>query len=468
MTSIKWAIRAALVAAVTATPALSASVTSFVNLGGYRPDEMTIDRATGDVFLTVYASGSTKVSIVKATAGNLTTVYASLPGTTGGDLEYTNGFTIDDSSNRLWWNNANAGPSFATELSRASAAGSTITRNSPADDLDSLSWSGTTLFTAHYAGSLYTVSSTGALSSLGSFRSTSHLAIAGDGAILYVVDDAGAYRRNADGSFTVLVSDPFTYRTNGSRAAVGGGYLYALDRNLSNGFWQIPTSGGTATFMRDGAFTALQAIGYFNGSVYVSDSGDGTRAHIWRVDLGTGAPGPTGDTGPQGATGPTGPTGPKGPTGDTGPQGDTGPTGLTGPRGPTGDTGPQGIIGPQGAIGPTGPTGAMGSTGQTGPQLLPTRLIASDTVLTGAAGEIVIVVDASVGSVTVHLPSPAAVPPGRFYFIKKFDRTFHPVVVDAGLMGSTVDGAATSTLFLPKQVFGVVSDGSAWLAISQF
>ena len=69
---------------------------------------------------------------------------------------------------------------------------------------------------------------------------------------------------------------------------------------------------------------------------------------------------------------------------------------------------------------------------------------------------------------TVHLPSPAAVPPGRFYFIKKFDRTFHPVVVDAGLMGSTVDGAATSTLFLPKQVFGVVSDGSAWLAISQF
>ena len=55
-----------------------------------------------------------------------------------------------------------------------------------------------------------------------------------------------------------------------------------------------------------------------------------------------------------------------------------------------------------------------------------------------------------------------------FHFIKKFDRTFHPVVVDAGLMGSTVDGAATSTLFLPKQVFGVVSDGSAWLDISQF
>jgi hypothetical protein len=69
---------------------------------------------------------------------------------------------------------------------------------------------------------------------------------------------------------------------------------------------------------------------------------------------------------------------------------------------------------------------------------------------------------------TLHLPSPAAVPPGRFYFVKKIDRTFHPVVVDARLMGSTIDGAARSTLFLPKQVFGVVSDGSAWWAISQF
>jgi hypothetical protein len=86
----------------------------------------------------------------------------------------------------------------------------------------------------------------------------------------------------------------------------------------------------------------------------------------------------------------------------------------------------------------------------------------------GCAGEIVILVDAAFGAVTVHLASPAAVPPGRFYFLKKIDRTFHPVKVDAGLMGSTVDGAATSTLFLPRQVLGVVSDGSAWWAISQF
>jgi len=99
---------------------------------------------------------------------------------------------------------------------------------------------------------------------------------------------------------------------------------------------------------------------------------------------------------------------------------------------------------------------------------LPTRLVANDTVLTGAVGEIVILVDATFGPVTVHLPSPAAVPSGRFYFLKKIDRTFHPVMVDAGLMGSTVDGAATNTLFLPRQVYGVVSDGSAWWAVSQF
>ena len=99
---------------------------------------------------------------------------------------------------------------------------------------------------------------------------------------------------------------------------------------------------------------------------------------------------------------------------------------------------------------------------------MPTRLVASDTVLTGAGGETVILVDAALGSVTVHLPSPAAVPPGRFYFLKKMDRTFHPVTVDAALMGSTVDGAPKRALFLPTQVLGVVSDGTAWWAISQF
>ncbi len=275
-----WAIRAAFLAVATAAPAFPASVTPFVDLGVYAPDEMTIDRATGEIYLTAHASGSSTLSIVKATPTNLTTVYSSLPATTGGDLQYTNGFTIDDSNNRLWWNNANAGPGSATELSRAPATGGAITRNSPADDLDSLSWSGTTLYAAHYAGSLYSVSSSGALTFLGFHRSTSHLAIAGDGAILYVVDDGGAYRRNADGTFTNLVSAPTLFRTNSSRAAVGGGYLYALDSRSSNGYWQIPTSGGTPTFIADGAFTFLQAIGYSNGSVYVPDSGNGTGGHV--------------------------------------------------------------------------------------------------------------------------------------------------------------------------------------------
>src|SRR6266436_6778198 len=246
-----WAIRAAFLAVATAAPAFPASVTPFVDLGVYAPDEMTIDRATGEIYLTAHASGSSTLSIVKATPTNLTTVYSSLPATTGGDLQYTNGFTIDDSNNRLWWNNANAGPGSATELSRAPATGGAITRNSPADDLDSLSWSGTTLYAAHYAGSLYSV------------------------------DDGGAYRRNADGTFTNLVSAPTLFRTNSSRAAVGGGYLYALDSRSSNGYWQIPSSGGTPTFIADGAFTFLQAIGYSNGSVYVSDSGNGTGGHVW-------------------------------------------------------------------------------------------------------------------------------------------------------------------------------------------
>ena len=206
------------------------------NTGTYTPNEMAIDRATGEIYLNGFPSGSTTLSIVKVTGGSLTTLYATLPGTIGGNLQYTNGFAVDG-SNQLWWNNANAALSSATEFSRAPTSGAgPITRNSPGDDEDSLTWSGTTLFTAYYAGTLYSVTSTGDLNYLGFHRWTSHLALASEGSILYVIDDSGAYKRNADGTFTDIISVANTYRTNGSRATVGGGYLYALDRNLANGF----------------------------------------------------------------------------------------------------------------------------------------------------------------------------------------------------------------------------------------
>jgi len=70
--SFQWAIRAALLAAAAAAPAYPVSVTPFVNMGGYSPNEMTIDRATGDIYLSATAGSSSTLSIVKVTAGNLT------------------------------------------------------------------------------------------------------------------------------------------------------------------------------------------------------------------------------------------------------------------------------------------------------------------------------------------------------------------------------------------------------------
>lgn len=129
--------------------AQSPVVTSVVNTGTFNNDEMSIDPANGDIYLTGKPAGSPYIAVSRVTGSSLTTLYATLPGTTGGDLQYTNGFAVFGAN--LWWNNANAGPGFATEISRApKAGGGPITRGSPTDDLDSLSSDGTTLYTAHY------------------------------------------------------------------------------------------------------------------------------------------------------------------------------------------------------------------------------------------------------------------------------------------------------------------------------
>jgi len=71
--TFQLAMRAALLAVATAAPALAASVTPLVNLGGYVPDEMTIDRATGDIYLTAFSNGSPTLAIVRVTSVSLTT-----------------------------------------------------------------------------------------------------------------------------------------------------------------------------------------------------------------------------------------------------------------------------------------------------------------------------------------------------------------------------------------------------------
>jgi hypothetical protein len=268
--------------------ARATTVTSIADTGLFNPDELTADKSNGDLYVTGFANGGTTDSVNKVSGGGLLTLYSPLPATTGGDLQYTNGFTVDSST--LWWNNANAGPVSLTEFSRAPKSGAgPIVRNSPSDDLDALSFSGTALYAAHYQGFLYTVDGSGNLSFLGSHRLTSHLSIAAENSSLYVTDNSGAYVRNADGSFTDLNFVSNTYRTGGARSAVGGGNLYALDRNTLNGFWVIPTTGGAGSFITDPSFTNLTSIGYYNGLIFVSDrgetTGDNNTGHVWQVQL---------------------------------------------------------------------------------------------------------------------------------------------------------------------------------------
>ncbi|MEA2736205.1 MAG: hypothetical protein QOE14_2656 [Humisphaera sp.] len=277
-------VLAVLMLATTDRARAAVIVTSVANTGSYTPDEMTVDRANGEIYLLGFPSPSAFASVVKVSGGGVTTLYSTLPGTTGGNLTYSNGFAVDGVN--LWWNNANSGPGGNTELSRAPKTGAgPITRTSPANDLDSLSYGGTALYSAHYAGSLYSVTPTGGLTGLGFYRSTSHLTLAGDGGSLYVADDTGAYVRNPGGTFTNIIAAPSTYRTNGSRLAVSDGYLWALDRTNFNGFWQIPIGGGAATFITDPAFTDLRSIGYYNGDVFVADTGGAGAGNVWQVTV---------------------------------------------------------------------------------------------------------------------------------------------------------------------------------------
>ena len=263
-------------------------VNSVIDTAGFNPDEMSIDQSNGGIYIDGYASGDPNVSIVKVNGASLTTLYSNLPATTTPPLTYLNGFTTDASN--IWWNNGNAGSGGITELSRAPKSGAgPITRNSPTDDLDSLSWGGTTLFTAYYAGTLYSVDGSGNLTFLGFNRSTSHLSIAADGDNLFVSDDGGLYERASNGSFVNLEAQPSTFRVNGSRSATGGGFVYALDRNNLNGFWAIPEAGGADTFYSSPSFTNLQGISYYNGLIYVADTGETSGpnqdGHVWSVSL---------------------------------------------------------------------------------------------------------------------------------------------------------------------------------------
>jgi len=92
----------------------------------------------------------------------------------------------------------------------------------------------------------------------------------------------------------------------------------------------------------------------------------------WKLEAGTGPPGPAGANGGTGPPGSAGPPGAPGPAGAPSPAGPPGPNGPAGPAqttpGPPGPPGPDGPLtpGPAGAPGPAGPPGEPGLPGGPG------------------------------------------------------------------------------------------------------
>ncbi len=74
-----------------------------------------------------------------------------------------------------------------------------------------------------------------------------------------------------------------------------------------------------------------------------------------------------------------------------------------------------------------------------------------------------VVVDATLGVVTINLPSAAAYK-GRQLTVKKRDVSINLVTV-AGVSGNLIDGLSSRTLPLQWDSLDVVSDGTDWLRV---
>src|SRR5688572_29511480 len=98
----------ALVALSTLCQAQTTVVSPLIDTGLFNIQEMSLDPANGDIYVNGFTSGSPTLSVHKVADGSLVSLYATLPGTAGGNLTYTNGFAVHGAN--LWWNNANSGP----------------------------------------------------------------------------------------------------------------------------------------------------------------------------------------------------------------------------------------------------------------------------------------------------------------------------------------------------------------------
>ncbi|MDD5456086.1 MAG: hypothetical protein PHV30_03545 [Candidatus Margulisbacteria bacterium] len=74
----------------------------------------------------------------------------------------------------------------------------------------------------------------------------------------------------------------------------------------------------------------------------------------------------------------------------------------------------------------------------------------------------VAVVNASAGSVTITLPSPASIN-GRQYTVKKTDNTLNTVTI--GTLAGNIEGNSTYVLTAPSEFVNLASDGTNWVVV---
>ena len=147
--------------------------------------------------------------------------------------------------------------------------------------------------------------------------------------------------------------------------------------------------------------------------------------------------------------------------------GSTGPTGLTGPAGSVGATGATGPLGATGATGPTGPLGATGATGPTGASGVSAAVRTISTSTAIAAGDGLVLLDASGGSITVTLPAPASAT-GHEFAVMRIDpgSTNGNGATLFVTGGSNINGANQYTLFSQYDSVVLRSDGAKYWVVA--
>jgi len=253
-----------------------------------------------NLYATAYTSfGAGSVVSVPLGGGAVTSLYGNLFSPLG----------IAALGQNLYWIDPNSGPGTGTQILTAPITGggpiTAIFTGSTIVDGSGLATDGTRLFAAdEVQGNVFRLNPDGSgLTQLGGSRyggffNNEHLnTITVSGGTVYVADSgkSGVISPQVvsipatGGSFTTLFSgSPFVSPRG---IAIGGDTIYVADGGTDS-IWSLPITGGTPSlYASDPRFESLNQMTFFDGALYVADSGNGTTGTIWEVSSSVPEPG---------------------------------------------------------------------------------------------------------------------------------------------------------------------------------